>query len=364
MAELLGRGVEDSTPASQLSHGAPRMDRAQLETKGNVDDTDYARGRKWDESRARPAPGDPSDPEAEPDSAGGAVIDLRTFKEIIHAVIEEYFVSGDLAELAEAVEELDAPQYGDELVKRAIRVSLDATDRERALVSHLLSAGSLPSVNSSRIKAAFESLLAQSADLRLDCPHSDQQLACFLARAVIDDVIPPSFISDRISDADAPGHHILEQAVVLLSVKRSGAVLEHIWAIGPDAPLDDLEESITLLVKEYLSSLDVVEATACVKELNVPHFHHELVRRGCEIAMDKDERACSALSTLLCFLYYQRVVSPKQLFMGFQRVVSCLRDLELDIPNARELFVGLVNRAAADGVVSQHHAERLHSQLS
>jgi len=32
-----------------------------------------------------------------------------------------------------------------------------------------------------------------------------------------------------------------------------------------------------LLLQEYLSSGDVGEACRCVQELDVPHFHHELV---------------------------------------------------------------------------------------
>ena len=34
---------------------------------------------------------------------------------------------------------------------------------------------------------------------------------------------------------------------------------------------------MVLLLKEYLSSGDITEATRCLKDLDVPHFHHELV---------------------------------------------------------------------------------------
>ena len=32
-----------------------------------------------------------------------------------------------------------------------------------------------------------------------------------------------------------------------------------------------------LLLEEYINSGDVTEAIQCLKELDVPHFHHELV---------------------------------------------------------------------------------------
>jgi len=34
---------------------------------------------------------------------------------------------------------------------------------------------------------------------------------------------------------------------------------------------------MVLLLKEYLSSGDVKEAIRCLLDLEVPHFHHELV---------------------------------------------------------------------------------------
>ena len=37
-----------------------------------------------------------------------------------------------------------------------------------------------------------------------------------------------------------------------------------------------------LLLQEYLSSGDISEACRCVQELDVPHFHHELVYEVCK----------------------------------------------------------------------------------
>lgn len=43
------------------------------------------------------------------------------------------------------------------------------------------------------------------------------------------------------------------------------------------ARYDFLVFQMVLLLKEYLSSGDIAEATRCLQELEVPHFHHELV---------------------------------------------------------------------------------------
>ena len=48
-------------------------------------------------------------------------------------------MSDDLDELVRCVQELEAPAYSYELVKRAISMSFDKADRERELVSKMIS---------------------------------------------------------------------------------------------------------------------------------------------------------------------------------------------------------------------------------
>ena len=40
-----------------------------------------------------------------------------------------------------------------------------------------------------------------------------------------------------------------------------------------------------LLLREYLGSGDISEACRCLQELDVPHFHHELVYEVCVVSM-------------------------------------------------------------------------------
>ena len=40
-----------------------------------------------------------------------------------------------------------------------------------------------------------------------------------------------------------------------------------------------------LLLREYLGSGDISEACRCLQELDVPHFHHELVYEVCVVCM-------------------------------------------------------------------------------
>lgn len=44
-----------------------------------------------------------------------------------------------------------------------------------------------------------------------------------------------------------------------------------------------------MLLKEYLLSGDISEAEHCLKELEVPHFHHELVYEVRLLSLTKED---------------------------------------------------------------------------
>ena len=54
--------------------------------------------------------------------------------------------------------------------------------------------------------------------------------------------------------------------------------LDNVWGVGGGVrPVKYLVKKIVMLLKEYLCCGDIKEATRCLIELEVPHFHHELV---------------------------------------------------------------------------------------
>ena len=54
--------------------------------------------------------------------------------------------------------------------------------------------------------------------------------------------------------------------------------LHNVWGVGGGSqPVKALSRRIHMLLEEYVSSCDATEAGRCLKELEVPHFHHELV---------------------------------------------------------------------------------------
>lgn len=56
---------------------------------------------------------------------------------------------------------------------------------------------------------------------------------------------------------------------------------------------------MNLLLMEYLSSGDMREAVRCLSELEVPHFHHELVYEATIMVLEKAEQRCATMMSNL-----------------------------------------------------------------
>ena len=70
---------------------------------------------------------------------------------------------------------------------------------------------------------------------------------------------------------------------------------------------------MNLLLKEYLSSGDKEEALRCLKDLEVPHFHHELVYEAVVMVLERtDIRSAAMIASLLEYFGKTTVISADQ----------------------------------------------------
>jgi len=122
------------------------------------------------------------------------------------------------------------------------------------------------------------------------------------------------------------GGEIVREARTLLSIRHGSERLERVWGAAA-GETSELKTAIRMLVKEYFLSLDAAEAARCVRELSVPHFHHEVVKRTLVVAMDQGASTQAVASDLLKYLHKQGVVSSAQMAIGFQRVKNVRRTL-------------------------------------
>jgi programmed cell death protein 4 len=170
-------------------------------------------------------------------------------------------------------------------------------------------------------------------------------VANFLARAVVDEVLPPAFLSDQ--NNKRPGELVIEKAISLLSREHCNARLERVWGPGDGRPIEELKVAMDQMLQEYLLSRELDECARCVKELDAAHYMHELVKRGVKIAMEQDGKdsstqheksAIDAMAALFGFLVKNAIISEYQVAKGIDRLHRILDDLKLDVPAAATLL--------------------------
>ena len=57
-------------------------------------------------------------------------------------------------------------------------------------------------IPSDQIQKGFTSLIDSVGDLVLDCPEAPDLLAMFVARGVVDDILPPAIVHRRVHRFD------------------------------------------------------------------------------------------------------------------------------------------------------------------
>lgn len=262
----------------------------------------------------------------------GPMLTLPEFKRCVAEALEEFFSSEDFDELQRTVQELRCPEYHYEVVKRAVSMAMDRKDRERELVSRFLSSANPSLLSTDDLGKGFERLFELMDELSIDTPGAAEITAAFLARAVIDEILPPAFLIDPV--VVGLGGDVVVKTKRILCRDHQYSRVERIWGPGDGRPVPELKVAIDQLLVEYLLSRQLHEAEQCVRELGTPHFHHELVKRAVTHVVDKDLDQQEAMLGLLNYLRQEEVLSPTQALRGFARLHESLADLALDCPNA------------------------------
>jgi len=298
--------------------------------------------------------GDPNyDSEAEP-YALQTYTPANSAEMLIEPLLEQYFASGLATELVDALEDLASTELAELLLSRALLKAFDRKSSERELVSLLISDfHSLHLLSSDAICSVFLDLLRDLKDIQLDTPDISNILARFIARSVADECISPSQLSSLRSDSSLSSlaREVVAHADNLLTMNHGLVRVDNIWGVtGGRKPVKVLTKKIVMLLTEFLSSHDVAEAERCVFELNVPHFHHEIVYEAILLAMQGTEEESQRLIRLLSAFSSSLILTPHQIRKGFQRAFDTLDDLVLDFPNGRKMLQHFSSLAIEAGI--------------
>jgi len=287
---------------------------------------------------------------------------LEVFKQRVKGILDEYFVSGDADEAARALVELDHADLHHEFVKLLISKSLDQHDRERELASNLLPRLYPNVITHTKIVEGFTTLLERIEDLRLDIPSAPEFLSMFLARAVVDDLLPPAFLSPDSADVEL-AKEALVKAKSLLQGKGAFKRVAHIWGAGGDQSVKRFKERTQAILEEYLVSTEITEVDNAIRELNVVPFHWYVVKKAVLLALDSKDNDVEKIVKLLSTFANSQLISEAHFVAGFESCANMIEDIEIDTPHGRELLAQFIDRSIHAGYLpasyKQHYADIL-----
>jgi len=262
---------------------------------------------------------------------------VRKYKKEVATIIHEYFLSDNIPELIRSLEDLGTPEYNPMFLKRLITLAMDRKKREKEMASALLSALHIEIFSTEDIANGFFMLLESAEDTALDILNASTELAFFLARAVIDDVLAPLNLEEmnRRLLPDSSGNETVRMAQSLVSAPHAGERILGCWGGGTGSAVEDAKDKIMKLLEEYESGGVVSEACQCIRELGMPFFNHEVVKKALVMAMEKKN---DRMLDLLHECFSEGLITINQMIKGFTRTKDNLDDLALDIPIANEKF--------------------------
>jgi predicted SnoaL-like aldol condensation-catalyzing enzyme len=286
------------------------------------------------------------------DQPAGALPSVYTVDDKIlqwDGIVDDYLVSGDLGEAEKNIFEFNAEHQHHILVKKAIFKAMEKQAYERELVSRLLSAFYNRVIDSSKIAQGFQYALDSVEDASIDIPDAKDTLAKFLARAIIDEVLPPKFLRtcEKIAKTES-AKVVIKSAGALASNAHGSERLERIWGPGDMSSVKRLKQEAKTIIEEFLQNDDLKEAELCLRKLNTPSFHFQVVKQAVRLALDTNNQS-KKIMKLLKYLASTGLFSQYQLVRGFKCCYDTLGDIMLDVPNADSLLDQLTKQARTEG---------------
>lgn len=262
------------------------------------------------------------------------------FFKLAEPIVLEYYEHGDTHEVAVSFDEILQGPLREHITSILVEIAMDHKDSQREMTSVLISDLYGRVITGKDIEKGFNMLLGNLPDLILDTPEAPIMLGNFMARAVADDCIPPKFVAKaeeelRHLELGEHAEQALRRADSLLH-KQGWAHLDNVWGMGgPLRPVKTITKQMELLLKEYLSSRDVAEAQRCLRALEVPHYHHELVYEAIVMTL---ESLSQTTEEAMCELLKQLDLTCLVLPAGMEQVSSDYESLRLFSIRIQSIF--------------------------
>jgi hypothetical protein len=253
------------------------------------------------------------------------------------------------------------PDFSAEFVKQALIFALERKERERELTSVLIThMYEDKNIGPENLIQGFILVLSRLDDLVLDTPDAEQVLSIFLARAIVDDAVPPAFLLREEPTFGPRARQVQDLASGMLKGKHVAQRLSHGWGPGDGKSVKRLKERVLLIIEEFISTRDLKEADKGVRELNSPSFHFYLVKRAIIIGIERSgKKDVEGLHELLAAFSRSQVISQQQVEKGFRSFLASLPDLQLDIPDASNRFASFASQAVQKGYLTEKFRQEI-----
>lgn len=117
------------------------------------------------------------------------------------------------------------------------------------------------------------------------------------------------------------------------------------------ARLNNLQRKTVYLVEEYFTVRLLDEALKCVKELNSPAYHPEVVKEAISFGLEKSPPCAEPVAKLLEYLFAEKVLADGDIELGCLLYGSMLDDVSLDVPKAPNGFGEIIGKLVLAGVL-------------
>jgi len=236
-----------------------------------------------------------------------------------------------------------------QFVKKALYIALDKQAYERELISKLLSSLYGHVLTSSQISDGFDYALDSLEEASLDVPDAIEIVAKFIARAIVDEVVPPIFLKNAKSKVtNAKAEEAITIATALSTENHGGERLAHIWGPGDLRSVKRLKKEVVLILEEFVTTQDCAEAERCIRKLNAPSFHFQVIKQAIRLALEKQQESTKIL-TVLKYFSKSGLISSEHMARGFMCCFDTLDDIKLDVPHADQFLSEFAETAKKDG---------------
>jgi len=100
----------------------------------------------------------------------------------------------------------------------------------------------------------------------------------------------------------------------------------------PSVSIEKVEEQATIILDEFLSAGDVVDAGECIRDMRAPDFHPDFILFFVNSILEKKDKDREKLPAFFQGLAANGVFTTDQLSKGFSKILEILSDLLIDFP--------------------------------